>query len=705
MKPKGSSFAKKQAAPIVLVICLLIMILSSAIGYGIQTGWGSVKTEDITFTTDTGAESHAKLFMPENATAETPAPAVLLCHGYTADLDAMEPFAIELTRRGYVVMALDMYGHGESSLPEEGCSQVEMGGVENYAPDLGSYSALQLFADYDFVDLTKVAMLGHSMGSSAIQEGAYIAYAKWQNIYTASYEEKTAAGEDEQTAATEAYGDAMASGIVLPASLVITGYNYNVRNINDLTYIGVTADNGVFPLYAAPVNICTIEGDYDEFSGLLWGVADASQYTTSFKFAYGTGGATNVASGTYFMYGDTSATPLSREEAAQAAASAALTMTPIRAAYTFSGTHSDTYYDETSIGEALDFLDITLKGGDSSFAIDDQVWHGRAACGLIGLFATLVAFIAMAFTLLRVPFFATIMQPVEKSLTTITEKKDVIRYIVFYVIFLLPAPLLYYWLIGYPYYMKPQAFIFLTKFMPNKFFNMAPMNSLMLFNIVVGIIFLVLYVLLFKLLVKKAGGGFASTGLKAPAAQIGKSFLLAVLAFGLIYAVVYICAAISGTHFAFFKFNIMPMDGAHWVAFFKYLPVWFLFFLLCNVIYNSVTRINNAPAWLNYVLIAVVSCGGLAVMFAYDYGKLFATGVRGIQYIPGTTSASWLSQIGMSFPTALAGIMLFSLLFILPISAVMSRVCHKKTGNVWLGSFMITFIVLVFTISHMVTSM
>lgn len=76
-----------------------------------------------------------------------------------------------------------------------------------------------------------------------------------------------------------------------------------------MTYNGVTAENGVFPLYAAPINICTIQGTYDEFSGLLWGVEDSSQYTTSFKFAYGTGGATNVPSGTYFMYGDASATP------------------------------------------------------------------------------------------------------------------------------------------------------------------------------------------------------------------------------------------------------------------------------------------------------------------------------------------------------------------------------------------------------------
>ena len=124
-----------------------------------------------------------------------------------------------------------------------------------------------------------------------------------------------------------------------------------------------------------------------------------------------------------------------------------------------------------------------------------------------------------------------------------------------------------------------------------------------------------------------------------------------------------------------------------------------------SVIYNTFTRINGVPAWVNYLLIAVASCGGLAVMFAYDYGKLFATGVRGIQYIPGTTSPEWLATIGMAFPTALAGIMLFSLLFILPITAVMSRVCFKKTGSAWLGGFLTAFISLAFAISHMVVSM
>lgn len=693
---------KRPIAVMVLIACILVMAITSWIGHNILTSGGDVKIEDINFPSDVGAEVSAKMFIPSSATADSKAPAVLLAHGYTASMDAMESTAIELSRRGYVVMTVDLYGHGDTELPESGYSQAEMGGVEDYAPDLGTYSALQEFAKYDCVDLTKVAMMGHSMGSAAIQEGAYLAYAKWTALYTASYTAAVEAGSDEATAAYTGYVDAMASGIVLPSSMVITGYNYNVRNINDLTYVGVTAENGVFPLYAAPVNICTIEGAYDEFSGLLWGVDDASQYTTSFKFAYGTGGAINVASGTYFMYGDVAATPLSREEAATAAAAASTTMQPIRAAYTFDGTHSDTYYDEIAIGQAIDFLDITLKGGQASLAIDDQVWHGKAACGLIGLYATLIAFVAMAMTLLRVPFFQTIVRPVAESTTTVKTLGQGIRYAAFYIIFLLPAPLFYYYLVGYPYYMQPQWFKFLTKFMPGSFFNMAPVNSLMLFNCVVGVIFLVLYLVVFFTIAKKAGYGLEHTGLKLPVVQILKSLLLAVVSFGLVYGFVYVCAGISGTNFSFFKFNIMTMNGEHWVAFFKYLPVWILFFLLAGVIYNSLTRINNAPAWVNYLLIAVVSCGGLAVMFAYDYGTLFATGTRGIAFIPGTTSEEWLATVGMKFPTALAGIMLFGLLFILPISAVMSRVCHSKTGSVWLGAFLTAFVVLVFTISHMV---
>ncbi len=693
---------KKNASPIVLIICILVMIITSVVSGSILTNGGKVRTEELTFTTDIGATAHAKLYIPETATAETPAPAVLLCHGYTASSDDMEPNAIELSRRGYVVMTLDLYGHGETPLPESGYSQVEMGSVADYAPDLGTFSALQEFAKYDFVDLTKIGMLGHSMGTAAIQEGAYIAYTRWTAVYNASLAQYTEEGMNETDAATAAYADAMNSGIVLPGSMVLTGYNYNVRNTEDLTYNNVTEENGVFPLYLAPVNICTIEGEYDEFSGLLWGVDDASKYTESFKFKLGTGGATNVESGTYFLYGDPTATPLSREEAVAAAASAALTYQPLRAAYTFNGTHSDTYYDETAISYGIDFFDITLKGGVSELAATDQVWHGRAACGLIGLIAALISFVALAMTLIRIPFFKAICREEAASISTITDKKSGVKYAIWYIIFLLPAPLLYYALVGYPYYMQPQWFKFLTKFMPNEIFNMAPMNSLMLFSGVVGIIVLVIYLIAYFTGKKKSQSTFDNTGLKLPAGKVFRALLLAVISFALIYALITLLAAATGSTFTFFKFSLQPMNLERWIAFLKYLPVWFGFCLIVNVVYNSLTRINGKKSILNYILIGFSSIGGLLIMFIYDYGTLFATHVRGIQYIPGTTSESWIALTGMPFPTALAGIMLFGLLLILPLSAIFGRVLAKKTGSVWLGGFLTSFIILAFTICHMV---
>ena len=44
-------------------------------------------------------------------------------------------------------------------------------------------------------------MLGHSMGTAAIQEGAYLAYAKWQNVYNAALAKALEDGGDETAAA------------------------------------------------------------------------------------------------------------------------------------------------------------------------------------------------------------------------------------------------------------------------------------------------------------------------------------------------------------------------------------------------------------------------------------------------------------------------------------------------------------------------
>ena len=55
------------------------------------------------------------------------------------------------------------------------------------------------------------------------------------------------------------------------------------------------------------------------------------------------------------------------------------------------------------------------------------------------------------------------------------------------------------------------------------------------------------YVLVFFLFAKKAGYTVENTGLKLPVVNVLKSLLLAVVSFGLIYVVIYLCSGISGT--------------------------------------------------------------------------------------------------------------------------------------------------------------
>ena len=51
------------------------------------------------------------------ATPAHPAPAVLVSHGFINTREMQSPFAIELARRGFVVLAMDMTGHGYSGGP------------------------------------------------------------------------------------------------------------------------------------------------------------------------------------------------------------------------------------------------------------------------------------------------------------------------------------------------------------------------------------------------------------------------------------------------------------------------------------------------------------------------------------------------------------------------------------------------------------
>ncbi|MBV9457407.1 MAG: alpha/beta hydrolase, partial [Bradyrhizobium sp.] len=94
----------------------ILILVGSLLAYFTQTS-GGIQIRDIRFAGAKGNTMSALLYVPPNATAQTPAPGILAVHGYINSRETQDGFVIEFARRGYVVLALDQTGHGYSDPP------------------------------------------------------------------------------------------------------------------------------------------------------------------------------------------------------------------------------------------------------------------------------------------------------------------------------------------------------------------------------------------------------------------------------------------------------------------------------------------------------------------------------------------------------------------------------------------------------------
>ncbi len=101
--------AKKKSL-ITLAVLMVILFVSMIIANSIQTDGGNIEITEGVIESDAGNLAY-KLYTPKGAKN---APGVLLLHGYQNDHETCAAYAIELARRGVVVLAIDEYGHGYS---------------------------------------------------------------------------------------------------------------------------------------------------------------------------------------------------------------------------------------------------------------------------------------------------------------------------------------------------------------------------------------------------------------------------------------------------------------------------------------------------------------------------------------------------------------------------------------------------------------
>ena len=108
----------KKRALIAICIGLALILLGSFFAFLFNRGVFTTSVKRISFETSLGKLS-GLLYMPKGAGADNPRPTVIVTHGYLNSAEMQDANAIELSRRGYVVLALDQYDHGHSDLNDE----------------------------------------------------------------------------------------------------------------------------------------------------------------------------------------------------------------------------------------------------------------------------------------------------------------------------------------------------------------------------------------------------------------------------------------------------------------------------------------------------------------------------------------------------------------------------------------------------------
>ena len=144
---------KKKAAKLWLIIAVIALIVSMVGASLVQTSGGRVDMRKVAFETNFGQMS-GWMFVPKGVSAENKVPAIVTSHGMFNNRAMQDLYFVELARRGYVVFAMDMFSHGESSR----------------VPDIGAIAAhsmneaVMMISRLNYVDTSRIGITGHSLG-------------------------------------------------------------------------------------------------------------------------------------------------------------------------------------------------------------------------------------------------------------------------------------------------------------------------------------------------------------------------------------------------------------------------------------------------------------------------------------------------------------------------------------------------------------
>ena len=670
----------KKSTSLTLCIALVLMLCGSCLAMLFNTGLGSVKVKRITFEAANGVLS-GLLYMPRDASESNPKPAIIVTHGYLNSAEMQDANAIELSRRGFVVLALDQYDHGHSKINESAYSSKDFFGMWLPFWVHSMNDAVQYMYDQPYVlkDANGNGILGvegHSMGG---------------------FSSTMALAMDEMQAAES-----------------------GVRKV----YAGLTEGSDFSYSAFAGVDVATA----DALGGGRFMGKVAAQYDEFFfNDPAVTGGTVRQKN-----YVATEEAQTWLEQTAPAANTWYTTADGgQRIIYQPAQTHPWNHFSKTTTGYAISFFTTAFaqySSGLKALAPEKQIWQFKELFELVALIGFVLLIVPLVTVLTSLPFFKG-AKTGELTPVTVNKAPGAVagRFALLFSLLLLPAffftPLidggagspvvnfLFYLglvmaiagVMGFVLSGREQthgkalkvgscltvisgillAVIARVPMYQNLAFWTAPaVNDIAYWTIASAFISLLAMSVIYMVSKAKDGATFKDYGVVFDVKAILAGLCTAVVTVVILYLLLGLMDLLFKADFRIWTFAFKTFDLNILPAFFKYLPTFLCFYLVSTASIMVNTNTETLQGVKGYLVAIALNAGGIFLWLVNQYGTLFTTGVA-------------------AHPeSALSGIILVAMVPTLAIAAVISRALYKRTGNIWTPAFLNAILMTLMTVAN-----
>lgn len=584
---------KKSKSRLAVIITVAVLIISMLGTYIVQTNFFSVKRTDVTVTLEklvnmigennekygknlgatltkaSTAQISLEVYQPKNATEQTKAPVIVCAHGWNNSKEMQYHNIVELSKRGFVVVAVDLAGHGRSDV---GCSDESGWGNGNTE---GTLAAIEYAMSLGFVDENQVSAVGHSAGDLALTYAI-------QQINTA----------DSLKHVVSFYCPAGTMG-----SFMLTR---NADAISNLV-LGVAC------------------GKYDELDTKYFGTYDlqTSMFAKMIFSAYypDAMGMETLPLGKWYTASGELAAP---SNGSKLGATNAIIMTNPAL------THPAAVFSSITTAEAIDFFYAVhgVPAGAKYISSDSQTWKIGVVFQNLGLLAFFASAVVFAFALLKTKRYSDLVRPVptKEELPSIKNWKEILLIVLTFV------PLIWFAYTKYFPCFDAAGSVIKSESYPDVVNGIAwyTLASGFFAFFMISVNYGIRKLLYFKQPEKVSS--ILSVCKVDNAKHFFKTLLFAAEVVFLIFIPVAVAFYVFDINFGISVY-VVGLPRLKWLPeiLTKYLPMWLLF-LVANASLNAKTRYKEIPEWATTLFCTLANFLPVFILTMVNYSTLVNTG-------------------------------------------------------------------------------